>query len=222
MPIQITVEKKLQEALQKYSSELFDKYGLNKMVITPLVSEKALYGNSTHPFRDFTANGAVVGIGYLTALGYTALTLVAERKSHLLEREYVLGVGKAHILLSLFVIQLLLSTTQAIFIVILMFNVFDILMKGSMLLVTLILVLQSLLGMSFGAFLAAVCKEEQEIILIEFGTYYLCAFLSGILWPLEGMPKVLRYISMLSPHTLPILSLRHVIVRGGDLNNLTV
>ena len=45
---------------------------------------------------------------------------------------------------------------------------------------------------------------------------------SGILWPLEAMPVVLRYVAYVLPQTLACEALRSVIMRGWGLDHPVV
>lgn len=37
---------------------------------------------------------------------------------------------------------------------------------------------------------------------------------SGMFWPLEGMPTILKYISYCMPFTLPAISVRNIMAKG--------
>lgn len=46
-------------------------------------------------------------------------------------------------------------------------------------------------------------------------TYFF--FFSGVIWPVEGMPILLQYISSILPLTMATTSLRSILTRGWDL-----
>ena len=46
--------------------------------------------------------------------------------------------------------------------------------------------------------------------------------MSGVLWPLESIPHYFRYISDLSPITLPLDALRSIMFRGWTYNRTIV
>lgn len=50
--------------------------------------------------------------------------------------------------------------------------------------------------------------------MLALGIFYPNLILSGIIWPLEGMPHFLRNISYILPQTLPIISLRNIMLKG--------
>ena len=54
-------------------------------------------------------------------------------------------------------------------------------------------ILQGVCGMAFGLLVSALCDNEQDAIQLALGSFYPNLLLSGIIWPLEGMPEYLRY-----------------------------
>lgn len=97
------------------------------------------------------------------------------------------------------------------------FVVFDIELRGSITLVVLLTVSQGMAGMSFGFCISAVCDEEQSAIMMALGSFYPNLLLSGIIWPLEGMPPYLRAVAYFLPQTMAIRSLRSIINRAFGL-----
>jgi huntingtin len=74
-----------------------------------------------------------------------------------------------------------------------MFLVFDVTNYGSIFLVMLLTIMQGLCGMCFGFFISAVCDLERTAVQLSLGSFYPSLLLSGVLWPIEGMPNFLRY-----------------------------
>ena len=64
--------------------------------------------------------------------------------------------------------------------------------RGPMVWVVTITILQGICGMAFGLLVSALCDNEQDAIQLALGSFYPNLLLSGIIWPLEGMPQYLR------------------------------
>lgn len=64
--------------------------------------------------------------------------------------------------------------------------------KGPMIWVIVLTILQGICGMAFGLVISALCDNEQDAIQLALGSFYPNMLLSGIIWPLEGMPDFLR------------------------------
>ena len=78
-------------------------------------------------------------------------------------------------------------------------------------------ILQGICGMAFGLLVSALCDNEQDAIQLALGSFYPNLLLSGIIWPLEGMPTYLRYISYVLPQTFACQALRGILSRGWSI-----
>lgn len=47
-------------------------------------------------------------------------------------------------------------------------------------------------------------------------------FILGLLWPLEGMPKLLQHIVMFFPFTIPTISARNILEKGWSIMDFQV
>lgn len=65
-------------------------------------------------------------------------------------------------------------------------------------------------------------KSEGEATFVGLGSALPLISLSGYIWPLEGMPKFLKYISYFMPTTLPIQAMNNIFFRGWDVSNFHV
>lgn len=84
----------------------------------------------------------------------------------------------------------------------------------SALLVLGLCILQGLSGLSFGFFLTLICKQESEAATLIIAIIFPIFFVSGVLWPVEGMPYILQNLSPIFPMTLPTQALRSIMNRG--------
>jgi ABC-type multidrug transport system permease subunit len=65
--------------------------------------------------------------------------------------------------------------------------------------------------------IASLCDELTSAIQLSLGSIYFNLFVSGVLWPTEGMPVYLRYFCFLMPQTYAIESLRNIFSRGWGI-----
>ena len=71
--------------------------------------------------------------------------------------------------------------------------------------------------MSFGFLISSLCDSQAVAMQLSIGSFYPCLLLSGILWPLEGMPGWLQVISMFLPNTMACQAMRDIMLRGWDI-----
>nr|CAD7432192.1 unnamed protein product [Timema monikensis] len=133
-----------------------------------------------------------------------------------------LGVPEAsvtpfEILFSHVMTQFVVMCGQTALVLIFMILVFGVQCKGDIVSVVVLTILQGLCGMCFGFVISAICELERNAIQLALGSFYPTLLLSGVIWPVEGMPCVLRYISLGLPLTLATTSLRSMLTRGWTI-----
>lgn len=135
----------------------------------------------------------------------------------LLIKKKKLGVTPGEVLFSHVVTQFVVMCGQTTLVLIFMILVFGVECKGNIIMVVVLTILQGLCGMCFGFVISAICELERNAIQLALGSFYPTLLLSGVIWPIEGMPLVLRYISTFLPLTLATTSLRAMMTRGWSL-----
>lgn len=121
------------------------------------------------------------------------------------------------ILFSHVVTQFVVMCGQTALVLIFMILVFGVQCKGDIGWVIVLTILQGLCGMCFGFVISAICELERNAIQLALGSFYPTLLLSGVIWPIEGMPTILRYISIFLPLTMATTSLRAMLTRGWDI-----
>lgn len=106
---------------------------------------------------------------------------------------------------------------QTALVLIFMIIVFGVECKGDIGWVIVLTILQGLCGMCFGFVISAICELERNAIQLALGSFYPTLLLSGVIWPIEGMPTVLRYVSLCLPLTMATTSLRSMLTRGWSI-----
>lgn len=122
------------------------------------------------------------------------------------------------ILSSHVITQFFVMCGQTALVLIFMILVFEVECRGDIFLVIVITILQGLCGMCFGFVISAICELERNAIQLALGSFYPTLLLSGVIWPIEGMPTALRYISTFLPLTLATTSLRSIMTRGWNMS----
>ena len=70
--------------------------------------------------------------------------------------------------------------------------------------------------------LSTVFSQQTTAMQCAIGSFYPILLLSGILWPVEGMPLVLQKISWYLPCTAACQAMRDIMARGWDISNSSV
>lgn len=166
----------------------------------------------------FDANANVFhSIVFFLAVALTSSALIIERTEGLLDRSWVAGVSPGEILCSHVVTQFVVMCGQTALVLLFMIVVFGVTNNGEIVWIVLLTILQGLCGMCFGFVISAICELERNAIQLALGSFYPTLLLSGVIWPIEGMPLVLRYVSLCLPLTLATSSLRSILTRGWSI-----
>ncbi|KAK4297956.1 hypothetical protein Pmani_029656 [Petrolisthes manimaculis] len=151
-------------------------------------------------------------------------SLDAEDKEHSKIHVYMdnTSVQSSEVMLAHLATQMLVMLVQIALILVFMFPVFQLPCEGNMIWVVLISVLQGFCGMTFGLMTSAISNDENTAIMMALGIFYPLILLSGIVWPIEGMPTGLRYVSYILPQTYACNSIRAILYKGWDITYSTV
>uniref|UniRef100_A0A1B0B3C6 ABC transporter domain-containing protein n=1 Tax=Glossina palpalis gambiensis TaxID=67801 RepID=A0A1B0B3C6_9MUSC len=211
----VMLNRDIQFAFRDFAMILLEQCGNNpKLGDLPIQFKEPIYGTMEPRFTDFVAPGVIITIVFFLAVALTSSALIIERTEGLFDRSWVAGVTPGEILFSHIVTQFVVMCGQTALVLIFMLCVFGVENKGNLAWVILLTLLQGLCGMCFGFFISSVCDLERTAIQLALGSFYPTLLLSGVIWPIEGMPLVLRYISYCLPLTLATSSLRSILTRG--------
>nr|QTW43728.1 ABCH1 [Eurytemora affinis] len=180
------------------------------------------YGGKNPSFTEFMAPGIIILIIYFLAVALTGEAFISERSSGILDRSWIAGVKPSEIIASHIVCQFLVMLVQTAVTLATIILGFNIPCRGPFGWLAVITVLQGLAGMSFGFLISALCDSQAVAMQLSIGSFYPNLLLSGILWPLEGMPDVLRQISLFLPNTYPCQAMRDIMLRGWDIEREAV
>ncbi|MPC29718.1 ABC transporter G family member 20 [Portunus trituberculatus] len=136
--------------------------------------------------------------------------------------ENLASVQSSEVMLAHLATQMLVMLVQISLILVFMFPVFQLPCKGSMVWVVLLSVLQGFCGMTFGLMTSALSNDENTAIMMALGIFYPLLLLSGIVWPIQGIPVALRYVSYVLPQTYACEAIRAVLYKGWDITYATV
>nr|CAD7408525.1 unnamed protein product [Timema poppensis] len=216
--IGLMLNRDIQFSYRDFAQNLLESCEYNpKLADIPIQFENPIYGSNEPSFTDFVAPGVILTIVFFLAVALTSSALIIERTEGLLDRSWVAGVTPFEILFSHVMTQFVVMCGQTALVLIFMILVFGVQCKGDIVSVVVLTILQGLCGMCFGFVISAICELERNAIQLALGSFYPTLLLSGVIWPVEGMPCVLRYISLGLPLTLATTSLRSMLTRGWTI-----
>ncbi|KAI9558878.1 ABC protein [Daphnia sinensis] len=197
------------------------------------------FGDFVRDFRGACGNVPEAGLLPVTVAG----VFITERKQGLLDRCMVAGVKMPEILLSYLINQFTVMVGQTALVYVSMLLVFNIPCQGNLAVAILITLLQGLVGISFGKLnlkylkiiignyifyiilgllISTGCDNEMGALSLSQASFLPLLVISGICWPIEGMPLYLRKIAYIMPLTYAIESVRCIFSRGWGIEQSSV
>lgn len=145
-----------------------------------------------------------------------------ERNEGIMERSLVNGITGLELLFGHVITEFMIMAFQGILVLIFAFAVFNITIKGPLILVVILTLLTGLCGMCFGCVVSCLCDNERTATYMAIGSFLPIVMLCGIIWPIEAMDTALQFISYVLPMTKSTESLRSILQRGWTFENPSV
>ncbi|KAK4883052.1 hypothetical protein RN001_006371 [Aquatica leii] len=184
---------------------------INKKIMTPPIKwNKPVHGKSLPNYSQFVTPALVINALTFFSAWSTASSLIMELSNGVTERSLIMGANPLHLLFAHGLSELLLVIIQIISITVCTFVVTGIPLHISMYLVVVFYGLMGAFGMSYGFALSSFCDTDSIITLAIMGSLFPSAILTGMFWPIEGMPIFLQKFALILPFAGAADSLRNL------------
>jgi len=185
----------------------------------PLVAvEPRIWYNPQLRSTLFLVPGLIAFITMITAVVSTALSIVREKERGTMEQVRMAPIGTASFVVGKTIPYFLVSFASALGIIVAAMLMFDMPMRGSwiVLLGTMSLFLVGALGLGL---LISSAVETQQVgfqlaILISFLPTFI---LSGFIFPISSMPRVLQIVTYAIPARYFLTALRAIVLKGARI-----
>ncbi|HEX8619945.1 MAG TPA: ABC transporter permease [Thermoanaerobaculia bacterium] len=168
----------------------------------------------------FIIPGLIAIILTFTLIQFTAIAIVRERERGTLEQLQVTPATRAELILGKILPFIVIGYFQFTLTVLLMRFLFDIEIVGSVLQLYAVgfLFMAAVLGL--GMLISTVAQTQMQAT--QMSVFFLLpfVFLSGYVFPIEGMPAIFRWISNVIPARYFIEIIRGIVLRGASLTEL--
>ncbi len=168
----------------------------------------------------FIIPGLIAIILTFTLIQFTAMAIVRERERGTLEQLQVTPVTRLEIILGKLFPFVLIGVFQLTLITVLMRYLFEVPIAGSVFQLYLagLLFMAAVLGL--GMLLSTVAKTQMQAMQLSFLFLLPFVFLSGYVFPIDGMPRFFQLVTYLIPARYFIDVIRGIVLRGASLAEL--
>ena len=201
----------------KIQKEHLDAKGIKQNI--PINIESRFWFNPDLQSTKFLIPGLIAMILIITAVISISLTLVREKEKGTIEQLNVSSLSTFELLMGKTIPYLLISLINAAFILIAGMILFDVMIKGSLILLLISTLIFLFASTSLGIFVSTVSDSQQvAFTAATFATLLPSVLLSGFVFPIESMPTTLQVLSNITPAKFYIVALRAIILRGVGLS----
>ncbi len=159
--------------------------------------------------------GVITLILILISALMTSVTITREKEFGTMEVLLVSPLRPIQIILGKVMPYFILSFINVLMILALSWFVFNLPVKGSLLLLLSESMLYILMSLSLGILISTVSDTMQQAIFISLiGLMLPTILLSGFIFPIENMPKIYDYVSMLMPPRYFIIIIKSIMIKG--------
>jgi len=162
--------------------------------------------------------GVITLILILICALMTSVTITREKEFGTMEVLLVSPLRPIQIILGKVIPYFILSFVNVLVILALSWLVFGLPVKGSIILLLAECMLYILMSLTLGILISTVSQNMQQAIFISLiGLMLPTILLSGFIFPIENMPKIYDYISMVLPPRYFITIIKNIMIKGTGI-----
>ncbi|HEV8142941.1 MAG TPA: ABC transporter permease [Methylomirabilota bacterium] len=168
----------------------------------------------------FIVPGLVGALLMQTTITQMAVAIVREREKGTLEALIVSPIRRWELLLGKIIPNLLVAYGQMTMALLVAHFVFDVPIRGSLTLLYALSLLFMWGTLGVGIFVSAASRTVPQAMQLAFLTFLPSIYLSGLLFPIEGMPKGAQLLAHVIPLTYYLRVVRGIVLKGVGLESL--
>ena len=180
--------------------------------------EVKMYYNQNLESHYMFVPGVIALILTLICALMTSVTITREKEFGTMEVLLVSPLKPLQIILGKVTPYFLLSLVNVVMILLLSWLVFGLPVKGSIILMMLETMLYILMGLSLGILISTASGTMLQAIFISFlGLMLPTILLSGFIFPIENMPKIYDYVSMIMPPRYFLVIIKNIMIKATGI-----
>jgi ABC-2 type transport system permease protein len=193
--------------------------GQRAFVSPILVMPNLIYGKDAR-FIDFFAPGVMGLAAMMVTFMLSIISFVHERSASTLDRLLSTPVTEGEIVAGYALAFGLVGLVQSCVIITAAILLFNVMIVGNVLLALLVIFLLGVGNQGLGFLLSSIAKNEFQAIQFLPLILFPSILLSGVFWPLEAVPTLLRPVSYFIPLTYAVEGMRSVMIRGWSVDGI--
>lgn len=198
-------------------NSLTTKSAINLPMITPHIS---IWYNPELKSSHYMVPGILGLILLIITALLTALAITKEREAGTLEQISVSPLRSWEFILGKTIPYVLIGFIELVLVLIVARLLFQIPVRGSLLLLFLTATIFIFTTLGLGLLAASVSKTQTQAMFTIFPILMPAFLLSGLFFPITGIPFVLRWIAYINPLTYYLIIMRGIVLKGVGISHI--
>ncbi len=208
----------IQQYSLKIMAESFMRIG-GQQITLPIDFQPRVWYNPELKSAKFLVPGLIAFILMITTVVSTALSVVRERELGTMEQIMVSPIKPIELILGKTIPYIIISLIATAVILFLGYILFDVSIKGSIFLLSIMTILFLVGGLGVGMLISTLVETQQLAFMIAVIVSMLPTFiLSGFVFPIRNMPAIIQGITYLIPARYFLVALRAIILKGAGVS----
>ena len=170
--------------------------------------------------RNFYVPGVIVNITLIVTLILTSMAVVREKEIGTMEQIMVTPIRPIEFIIGKTVPFALIALADVLIILVGGVFIFDVPVRGSLLLLFACTLLFLMTTLGVGLLISTVCGTQQQAMMSAFFFIFPAMLLSGFIFPIANMPRVVQWITYLNPMRYFLVIVRGIFLKGVGIGVL--
>ncbi len=185
-----------------------------------IMLEPRIWYNPAMQSSIFYLPGLVGIILQVLTMMLTAFAIVREREAGTIEQLNITPLRRGELIVGKLVPYIIIAYIQVFMVLVTAVFIFDMPIRGSLPLLIALSFLFLMFSLGLGLFISTVSRNQFQAMQSSFFVVLPSILLSGFLFPIESMPRLVQWISAVLPLTYYLRIVRGIIVKGIGIEYL--
>lgn len=208
------------QSIENYLKKIIDRVILEDLKMAPSkpsieFAVRVLF-NPTLETCYFMVPGVMCLLLCMVTLILTSASITREKELGTFEMLISAPIAAKEIILGKTVPYIILGMGDLPLILAVAIGIFQVPMRGNFLILGLVTFIFVCTAVAIGTLISTFAKNQQQSALGGFLFLFPAILLSGLMFPLENMPEIMKWISFLDPLSHFLALLRNIMLKGGE------
>lgn len=188
---------------------------IGKKSFIPINYQPKIWYNPELKSAKFLVPGLIAFILAITGVIATSLSIVKEKERNTIEQIDVSPVRTLYLIIGKMIPYAVISLVAAMLVIVSAYFLFDVVVKGSLILLFLVTALFMVAALSIGLLVSTISDSQQVAFQLAAVVSMLpTLILSGFMFPIRSMPLFLQILSNVTPAKFYLVMMRSIVLKG--------